>query len=287
MIDCTFSRVNTGRRPARHGGRALALAMTLTLMGAGASAAVLPGARFGTTVDAGGMKTGGSFQNSASANYSNENVLAQASAATQGFSLHASAWTSEDPTLPAYCTVYTCTWQTYATVSVWDTIVLYAPADGSEGTQPLNFAFVTDGIKHRGKWAYGDGAYASASYYFGTSATGWEHPNTVQLGSSDEVKGTFEAPVGFSITVYLYASLSVSARSGSFADYSNTMKFLLDVPDGWTYTSASGLFSPAGRVTPVATPVPEPGGLVLTLAGLGCIWVGSWAQARFSRRASS
>lgn len=235
------------------------------LMGAACSAwaGVKAGTRFGTAVDAGGLKQGGEYQSSASATYSPSggNTSATASGSTEWFSLHALAWTSENPTLPSYCTVYTCAWQTYAEVTVWDTITLIAPEGGQP--VPLGFDFSIDGIKKRGKWAYGDGAYATASYYFGTDPNGWYRPQTVSLASGEtELTGSITAQPGNSFTVYLMGTLSVSARSGSVADYSHTMALHLDLPEGWTYTSASGRFSPA------PSPVPEPTSTALMLCGL-------------------
>lgn len=240
-----------------------AMLLSALLIGGGSSwAAVTSGARFGTAVNAGGLKQGGEYQSAASANYAPDgNSSASASGGSSFFNLHAYAWTSENPTLPAYCTVYTCTWQTYAEVTVWDTITLSAPAGGQPET--LNFDFTIDGTKTRGKWAYGDGAYASASYYFGTDPNGWYRPRTVSLGRGEtELGGSITALPGNSFTVYLMGTLSVSARSGSVADYSHTMKFHWDLPDGWTYTSASGRFSPA------LSPVPEPSSMALMLGGL-------------------
>lgn len=244
-------------------------AATVLLAAAGSGHAAAPWSSFGTYVNAGGLKQGGEYQSAASASYAPDaNKSASASGDSAGFNLHAYAWTSENPRLPAYCTVYTCTWQTFADVMVWDTITLTPPASSAGDT--IKFDFTIDGTKHRGKWAYGDGAYASASYYFGTDPGGWNRAMTYALGNGvTEVRGEITAQPGQSFNVYLMGSLSVSARSGSIADYSHTMLFNLDLPTGWTYTSASGHFSPAN--TPLPAPVPEPASLGLMLAGLGCI----------------
>lgn len=259
---------------------ALGLLVGASLVSPAAWAVVTPGTSFGTTVNAGGRVAGGEYQSSASSQYANTNAKAAASGSSDSFSLHATAWTSEDPKLPSYCTVYTCSWQTYANVSVWDTITVTAKADGSEGPQTLKYAFVSDGSKHRGKWAYGAGAFAYGSYYFGTEPRGWFDTTTMALSKFNEVKGEVTARPGESITLYLYASLSVSAQSGSWADYGNTTKFLWDLPEGWTYTSASGKFAPAGPLTPV----PEPGSLPLVLAALGVIGFGRQWRALWSLR---
>jgi len=250
-----------------------ALTVSMGLLPAVSLAVVTPGTSFGVSVDAGSRVAGGSYQSSASSQYSNTNVKAAASGNSESFSLHAYAWTSEDPKLPSYCTVYTCSWQTYANVSVWDTITITVAPD-AKASESAKYAFVTDGAKHRGKWAYGAGAFAFGSYYFGTQPRGWFDTVTVPLSTFNEVKGEVTARPGETLTLYLYASLQVSAQSGSWADYGNTTKFLLDLPEGWSYTSASGKFSPAGPLTPV----PEAGSLPMVLAALGVIGVGRVAR---------
>ncbi len=162
--------------------------------------------------------------------------------------------------MPAYCTVYTCSWQTYATVSVWDTVII-TPTAGSTETLPYKFSI--DDIKKRGPWAYGDGATAQSSYYIGTSSNGWYAPTTRSLSTGRvEVAGSVQARDGQPITLYVFGELSVSARSGGMADFSHTMSFHWDLPQGWTYTSASGRFSPA------PAPVPEPTSMALMACGL-------------------
>ncbi len=254
-----------------------ALAATLLAV-AGSSQAATGRSSFGTYVNAGGLKQGGDYQSAASASYAPDaNKSASAYGDSEGFNLHAYAWTSENPRLPAYCTVYTCTWQTFADVMVWDTITLMAPKDSAGDT--LKFDFTIDGTKHRGKWAYGDGAYASASSYFGTDPGGWNQATTYSLGNGvTEVRGAITAPPGESFNVYLMGSLSVSARSGSIADYSHTMLFHLDLPEGWTYTSASGRFAPS------PSPVPEPTSLALMLGGLAAV---GWLKVRRDPRQST
>jgi hypothetical protein len=226
------------------------------------SASVTRGVSFGTLVDAGGLKQGGDYQSAASVNRtsSDGNTQAVGIGSSEYFLLKALAWTTETPTLPSYCTVYTCSWSTSSTVTVWDTITLTAPEGSSES---FNFNFDIDGTKKRGRWAYGDGAYASASYYFGTDDKGWHSAPRIQLRSGEtSISGTLTARPGTSFPVYLMASLSVSATSGAVADYSHTMTFSWDLPAGWTYTSASGVFSPA------VTAVPEPGRMAMLAAGL-------------------
>ncbi|RZL31851.1 MAG: PEP-CTERM sorting domain-containing protein [Rubrivivax sp.] len=252
------------------------LPLAAALVGGSAWGGPTPGTSFGVMVNAGGSMAGGEFQSVASAQYQNRNVNSVASGASDSLSLHAYAWTSEQPSLPSYCTVYTCSWQTYANVSVWDTITVTAKADGSEGPQTLRYGFISDGSRHRGKWAYGSGTSAFGSYYFGTKPKGWFDTTQIPLTTYNGIKGEITARPGETLTLYLYAFLGVSAQSGSWADYGNTTKFLWDLPEGWTYTSASGMFS-AGALTPL-TPVPEPATGVLCIAGIGLL--GAWQRTR-------
>lgn len=224
--------------------------------------AVQPGVSFGAKAEAGGVKAGGWYQSYAEASHGSDggNTEARAWGDSESFSVHAYAWTSENPTLPAYCTVYTCSWQTYATVSVFDTVTI-TPTAGS--TETLDYRFSIDGYKKRGPWAYGEGASAKSSYYIGTAPDGWSTPTTRYLSNGRvDVAGRVQARDGQPITLYVFGELSVSARSGGMADYSHTMSFHWDLPQGWTYTSASGHFSP------VPAPVPEPTSMALMAGGL-------------------
>lgn len=225
-------------------------------------ASVLQGSSFGATAEAGSVKAGGWYQSTVSASHGSAsgNTEAQAWGDSESFSVHARAWTSENPTLPVYCTVYTCSWQTHASVSVWDTVII-TPAANS--TETLDYRFSIDGFRKRGPWAFGSGTTATSSYYIGTAANGWYTPNTRTLGNGKmEVTGSVQARNGQPITLYVFGELSVSAHSGAVADYSHTMSFHWDLPQGWTYTSASGHFSP------VAAPVPEPASMALMACGL-------------------
>lgn len=225
-------------------------------------ASVLHGSSFGATAEAGSVKAGGWYQSTVSASHGSAsgNTEAHAWGDSESFSVHALAWTSENPTLPAYCTVYTCSWQTHASVSVWDTVTITPTADSSE---TLNYDFSIDGFRKRGPWAYGSGTTATSWYYIGTAANGWYTPNTRTLGNGTmKLSGSVQARNGQPITLYVYGALAVSAHSGAVADYSHTMSFHWDLPQGWTYTSASGHFSP------VAAPVPEPASMALMLCGV-------------------
>ena len=244
-----------------HPRHALAAACLLTIS-LPSLAVVLQGSSFGATAEAGSVKAGGWYQSTASASHGSAsgNTEAEAWGDSETFSVHARAWTSENPTLPIYCTVYTCSWQTHASVSVWDTVTIMP---GANSTESLDYRFSIDGFRKRGPWAYGSGTTATTSYYIGTAANGWYTPNKRTLGDGKiEVSGTVQARNGQPITLYVFGELSVSARDGAVADYSHTMSFHWNLPQGWTYTSSSGRFSP------VPSPVPEPARMALMACGL-------------------
>ncbi len=71
------------------------------------------------------------------------------------------------------------------------------------------------------------------------------------------------------------AGLEASAYNGGAADYSHTMQFRWDLPQGYTYTSASGNFSPS------VTPVPEP--MTLSLVGAALLAAGVASRRRANK----
>lgn len=224
-----------------------------------------PNNGYGTYARADYNYGGGNAQTTADAHSSTVNDVAGASASLTDVKLHASAWTTEDPTLPSYCTVLTCTWTSTAEAELWETLTL-----SSKNHRPgdvVNWSFAIDGTRHRGKWAWGDGARAFAYYYMGTDWNGMLAPHDLTLGANNSVSGSFTVPADGSITVYFLGDLMVSAESGSFADYSNTMAFSWDLPEDVQYTSASGHFMAAA----MPPPVPEPSSGALLLAGVGLL----------------
>lgn len=245
-----------------------ALSGTVLAMPLAANAYTPPNSGYGSYVRADSFFNGGNAQTTASIQNTTANDVSSASASLLDGTLHASAWTTEDPTLPSYCTVLTCTWSGNAEAEVWETITLSSKTH--QAGDVVNWAFAIDGHKQRGKWAWGDGARATAYYYMGTDWGGMFAPHQVALGASNRVSGSFTVPEEGSITIYYLADLMVSAESGSVADYSNTMAFSWDLPNDVTYTSASGRFM-AATMPP---PVPEPASGAMLLAGVGVVgWV--------------
>ncbi len=245
-----------------------AWAGTMLALPFAANAYTPPNSGYGTYVRADTYFNGGNAQTTAQVQNTTVNDVARASASLLDGKLHASAWTTEDPTLPSYCTVLTCTWSGSAEAEVWDMLTLSSKTH--KAGDVVNWSFAMDGYKQRGKWAWGDGARATAYYYMGTDWNGMFSPHQVALGASNGVSGSFTVPAEGSITLYFLGDIMVSAESGSVADYSNTMAFSWSLPDDVEYTSASGRFMAATQ----PAPVPEPSGGAMLLAGVGVVgWV--------------
>ncbi|MCE4556247.1 PEP-CTERM sorting domain-containing protein [Roseateles cellulosilyticus] len=223
-------------------------------------------ADYGVDVGADRNEGGGSYQISASVNYSSVNVMATASADLDHGALHAYAYSTNDPVLRSGCAPYElqCNWGTTATAALWDVITLKPSAQGAPST--FNYSFSIDGTKTPGKWWSWNAVYAS--YYFGVDPNGWTHPSGLSGDDDSVVEGTFEAPTSGPLKIYFFERISVRAEGGAVTDYSNTMKFDWELPPGWTYTSESGAFMRA--VTPTS-PVPEPASAALLLGGLALL----------------
>ena len=221
---------------------------------------------WGTYVSAGWGTNGGSADPVSVTREANGEYSAYAEASIPGGKLHASVITPNDPDLPSYCTVLTCSWGTSATAMLWETLTI-RPGAGHQAGDLVKWSLSMDGTKTRGKWAWGDGAYATAYYYFGADANGPRYPHDLSLGAKNGVSGSYYMPAdGSPLTLYYYARLSVAAYSGSVSDYSNTMSFNWVLPEGATFTSSSGQFMTAA--------VPEPSTEGLLLAGGGLLaWV--------------
>jgi len=256
----------------------LALAIPMVLLGSGAAQAFQPVneyASHGVRVCNGNRCTGGDLQTAGNMATNSKNYSEWAAASLADGKLHALADTTNDPDLPSYCTVLTCNWWGSAEAEVWDTIEL--STKNHAAGEVVNYSFSMDGTKTRGKWAWGNGTYATARYYLGTSKSGFSGPLGVDLGRNNIVNGSFTVPADGVLTLYYLADIYVYAESGSVADYSNTMRFDWDLPDDVQVTSASGVF--------LAGTVPEPGNAALVAAGFGLLaWL---ARRRQGRHASA
>ncbi|HET8870747.1 MAG TPA: hypothetical protein VFM48_09890 [Aquabacterium sp.] len=245
---------------------ATALVSALTCLFAHAEPTGPIGGSWGVGTSAGYTSNGGRSMVSSVSNWSDTNTKAQASVSLRDGKLHAYAWTTEDPSLPGYCTVITCDWSTQASASFWEVVTLTPETQTPVGDE-IKWGFSIDGIKHKGKWAWGDGAGAYGYYYIGTDPNGWYHPHSLSLGANNRVESSFEIPESGSLTLYIYAGLWATASSGSFSDYSNTMAFDWQVPADVKVSSASGQFM-ADHVAAV----PESSSWAMALAGLA--WIG-------------
>lgn len=226
-------------------------------------------ASYGAEAHAGNNVSGGDFQTNASASFSNANVTAIASADVYHAALHAYAYSTNDPVLPGDCVPYDlhCNWGTTATAEFWEVITLKPSSDVNVNS--FKYSFSLDGTKIPGKWWSWNSV--TAYFYFGIDPNGFTHPNQL-TGTDSKVEGTFTAPVGGEpINIFIREYLAVSAQGGAITDYSNTMKFDWQLPEGWTYTSESGVFM---------TAVPEPASCALMLGGLALLC----ARVRASRR---
>lgn len=207
---------------------------------------------------AGPQAAGGARQTEASASHQTPFVRGDAHASLRTGTLKALAWSS-DTASPSGCSMASpdCRWGTSATAAVWDVLLLQR--NGSTATQ-VPWSFHIDGRSDTGPW-WGETS-ASAYIYLGNNETMWRNPTRHVLDGDDTVSGSISV-TGDSAWVYVYAGLEVSAGQGAWTDYSHTMQFDWQLPEGWTLWSQSGQFM-------AGTPVPEPGSGAL-LAGGGAL----------------
>ena len=249
---------------------ALAVAAALLAPHAASAASVhlpSPNSSHGVMVCVDSRCTGGASQDAGSMTSNTANYSDWAAADLNGGKLHALVNTTDDPTLPVYCTVLTCSWGSTAEALVWDTIEL--SSKNHQAGDIVHYAFSMDGTQHRGRWAWGDSSWAISHYYLGTNPNGLSQPPGVALGANDTVASSFTVPAEGILTLYFLADIAVGAWDGSSADYSHTMRFDWDLPDDVAYTSASGVFMTAT--------VPEPANLSLLAGGLGLL---GWLSRR-------
>lgn len=225
---------------------------------------------------AGGQTVGGIGQAATTNSFANVNVKGEASAALAGGSLHAYAWSSNNPTLRPGCRpdMLSCNWGTSAEAWFYDTITIVGNKDIDGMAVPWHWS--VHGTTTRGKWWSGSAAYSY--FYVGIDPEGWRSATYLNAkNESREISSTFLLPgEGETLKLYIYGSLLAFAEGGAVADYSHTARFGWDLPDGVSYTSASGQF--------MAAAVPEPSSYALMLCGLAVL---PWARRRLAGKVSA
>ncbi len=255
--------------------RAACCLLTATLLPLAAQANAIGdfGARVGALPGYGSMVTsGGSRSREAELDradrHGNE---ATARGVLRDGALHAAAVTViNDPrcrdTSPSTCKPSTAT----AQVELWD-ILTFTRDDLADPSQ-IRWRFDIHGFETNGP-NHGGTASASFTYQVDTWDRWVERP-LFSVQNGDVIRGSL-AMTGETMTVRFYAGLRVSARDGGWADYGNTARFFLDLPQGVTLASSrSGVFL-ADR--PPIPAVPEPPVWALGLAGAATL---GWLRRR-------
>ncbi|WP_457417609.1 hypothetical protein [Roseateles sp. P5_E7] len=245
-----------------------------------ATAFALPGqnpeGRSGTSTNAGSLKGGGMSLVESEARFSNVNVSGIANASLVDGTLHAYAWSSNNPTLPKGCRpdMLSCNWGIGADASMWETVTIKAGPKHKPG-EVVTWSWDVGGFTSSGRWWSAARAYTWM--YVGGDPNGWKTATMQDIRRSEShLSGSWEVPAdGSSMTLYLYGGLSVYAEGGAEADYSHTARFGWTVPEGITVTSASGKFMTAG-----VSPVPESASAALMLSGLAVL---PWLHKRRRR----
>jgi hypothetical protein len=187
--------------------------------------------------------------------------------------LHASAVTSPQP-----CSWVNCrtTSEAIATVAFWDTITFV----NGQNTGLAPVRLVVDGTRSV------SGSWTGLHWYMGRMPSDFWRDTSRYTEFTELFSGTTEVgddllvPLG-ETTWFIYARMTVQAASygwnggGStpgFADFGNTLHVQWTLPEGVSFSSASGQFMSA---------VPEPASVLPMLAGLAVL--GAWRQARAKR----
>lgn len=205
-----------------------------------------------------------SFNSSSASVTSNQNLSAASSA-------RASLATGSLGAFAASDTHHPRTWVVNRGVAMfWDTVTFYGP----EMTATIPLEFELDGnISGIGSATFSGWVYDLGQDEYVT--------RTIQNGVKDDVKFdtdmtlTLVAPhvlqrfmVGMSISAEATFNNGNLQPRSAVADFMNTLHFRWKLPEGVSYTSASGVFNPES----IAEPVPEPASLAaLGLGALGLI----------------
>lgn len=180
-------------------------------------------------------------------------------------SLKAATLTSA--TGPGGCDPTACSYSGGAAASIWDTLTL---TNTSGGAVEIPYLFTVDGLVDGG-----DNGSASAivEYYFGDSRSRWFNNGRFGIGGDYQAGGTISLQANQTGTLYWRAALSTTAARGGVSDFSHTMTFDWELPEGVTYASKSGQFMSAAAV-------PEPASWALMILGFGS--AGAMLRARRS-----
>lgn len=150
-----------------------------------------------------------------------------------------------------------------STAYFWDTLTIHNGVNAGLISPWISIDGTLDGT-----------ASASVRFYAGgANSNFWSHLDSyapkqaLSSGSTTLNEDAMWVPAYGDTTIFVYASLTARADGGptwgAVADFGNTLHFNIDLPEGASFTSASGTFMSA---------VPEPGSAALLLAGsLGLI----------------
>lgn len=211
-----------------------------------------------------GSSYGGEGYRSATARASRLGATGEAIASGAKGTLHASMAT--DPEGGNGCGWWEngCVWGGGATAVFRDVITVTPGKNGD----PLTWDFTIDGHGDKGR-KIGNGKWsANASYYFGTNEYAWLNDPTRVTLTNAPVNFSGEAELPGKTTFYFYMSIAVTAFNGATADFSHTMRFDWELPEGATYTSDSGIFMSEAAAPAATTTTPEPASWLLLGGGL-------------------
>lgn len=191
--------------------------------------------------------------------------------------LHAAVSTAERG--PNGCHPFFCGYAGRVEAFYWDVVTLHYEGDEDYVDIPMGFAFT-------GNLDQGDfgGASAQGRYYMGKDPTGWNNQGIDLRNGGLNVSQTVRIRRNRLEPYFFYGYLNVSARGGGISDFGNTLTFNWDLPEGVTFTSASGQF-----MTGQTAAVPEPATWAMMLTGFfglgSCLRISRARQAAGVRTA--
>lgn len=226
-----------------------------------------------TTYDGGPMKFLSSQSDAWWLSYADANLQGQASSSLLDGTLHAGASAGAWGPDAAH---YTSSYRAGAGTAMWDRVKVNSDA----GTHLIPLRLRVDGSATDAAWAqvrFYVGPSDPFTYFAYQPSQGWHYLTGNLDGRGrrewDEVfdLGTLVVDAAYQDwTFNVYFELTASALStrmvGGNADFSHTARFDWELPEGVTFTSASGQF-----MTAPDQAVPEPGGAALALLALALV----------------